>query len=372
MRVFDYVIVGAGFAGSVMAERLASDGGKSVLLVDRRNHVGGNAYDYYDDAGVLVHKYGPHVFHTNSERVFRYLSRFTTWRPYVHRVLAHVDGRLLPFPINLDTVNALYGTALNESELEAYFASVAEPVSAIRNSEQAIVSRVGRDLYEKFFRHYTKKQWGCEAAELDASVIARIPVRTDRDDRYFTDRYQVMPSNGYTAMFTRMLSHSNIVTVLNADFRDVRRAVRYDNVIYTGAIDEYFDQRYGQLPYRSLKFVHRTLPQPVFQPVAVVNYPQDRDYTRVTEYKHLTGQHHAMTSITYEYPQDAREPYYPVPRAENAQLYKRYRELAAMTANVHFVGRLATYQYYNMDQVVAQALCTYAKISEAHDEAKAV
>jgi UDP-galactopyranose mutase len=360
--MFDYLVVGAGFAGSVMAERLAADADRKVLLIDKRTHIGGNAYDHYDDAGVLVHRYGPHIFHTNSKDVFEYLSRFTEWRPYQHRVRAWVDGQLVPIPINLDTVNTLYGLNLTSFELTKFFESVAEPRAEIRTSEDVIVSKVGRELYEKFFRSYTRKQWDCDPSELDASVTARVPVRTNRDDRYFTDVYQAMPRHGMTRMFERMLSHPNIKVLLNADYREIRSAIPHREVIFTGPIDEFFDYRFGRLPYRSLHFEFDTLNVAQAQPVAVVNYPNENPYTRVTEFKHLTGQEHPKTTLVYEYPRASGDPYYPVQRPENAELYRRYQALAARTAGVHFVGRLATYRYYNMDQVTAQALTLYAKL----------
>jgi UDP-galactopyranose mutase len=362
--VFDWLIVGAGFAGSVLAERLASQRNEKVLVIDRRPHIGGNAYDRHDEAGLLIHQYGPHIFHTNSQAIFDHLSQFTKWRFYEHRVLAEVDGKLLPIPINLDTVNRLYGLALTSEELESFFAARAEPVAAIRTSEDVVVSRVGRDLYEKFFRGYTRKQWGVDPSELDRAVTARVPTRTNRDDRYFTDTFQYMPLHGYTRMFERMLSHPNIKIMLQTDYREIRNVVPFRRIVYTGPIDEFFDLRFGRLPYRSLRFRHVTLDECWHQPVAVVNYPQTHDYTRVTEYKHLTGQQHPKTSLTYEYPQDEGDPYYPVPRAENQELYKRYEQLAAATPEVHFVGRLATYRYYNMDQVVGQALATFARIEK--------
>ena len=363
--IFDYVIVGAGFAGSVLAERLARDSNKRVLLVDRRPHVGGNAYDHYDEHGLLVHKYGPHIFHTNSRDVFNYLSRFTEWRPYQHRVQAWVDGQLLPIPINLDTVNRLYGMSLTSFELSAFFESVAEPCAKIRTSEDVIVSKVGRELYEKFFRNYTRKQWGMDPSELDAQVTARIPVRTNRDDRYFSDTYQAMPKHGFTRMFENMLAHHNIHILLNTDYRDIEGMIPYDQMIFTGPIDEFFDYRFGKLPYRSLSFRFETHDEPTRQPVAVINYPNDQPYTRVTEFKHVTGQVHPKTSLVYEFPCDEGDPYYPVPRPENMEIYKKYEQLAKQTTGVWFVGRLATYKYYNMDQVTAQALSVYKKITAA-------
>lgn len=358
---YDWLVVGAGFAGSVLAERLASERGERVLVIDRRPHIAGNAYDHLDAAGLLIHRYGPHIFHTNSRAVFEHLSRFTGWRPYQHRVLGRVDGRLVPIPINLDTINTLYGLDLGPDELEAWFAARAEPVDVVRTSEDVVVSKVGRELYETFFRGYTRKQWGLDPSELDKSVTARVPVRTDRDDRYFTDEFQFMPAEGYTRMFERMLDHPNITVRTGVEYGAIRHGVAA-RLVWTGPVDEFFDCRFGRLPYRSLRFVHETLGQERFQPVGTVNYPQSEAYTRISEYKHLTGQAHPQTSITYEYPEAEGDPYYPVPRPENQALYKRYEALADATADTWFVGRLATYRYYNMDQVVAQALATFKRI----------
>lgn len=362
--MFDYLVVGAGFAGSVLAERLANDWDKKVLVVDRRPHVAGNAYDCHDDAGILVHKYGPHIFHTNSREVFDYLGRFTEWRPYQHRVLASVDGQLVPIPINLDTINTLYGTNMSAAELEAFFEKVAEKRHPVRTSEDVVVNKVGRELYEKFFRGYTRKQWGMDPSELNSSVTARVPTRTNRDARYFTDTYQAMPLRGYTRMFERMLDHPNIHVMLNTDYRSVIGMIPFREMIYSGPVDEFFEFKLGKLPYRSLRFSHETLQQTQFQPVGTVNYPNENAYTRISEFKHLTGQRHEYTSIVYEYPQAEGDPYYPVPKPENDELYAKYKSLADATANVHFVGRLATYKYYNMDQVVAQALTLYKKLRE--------
>jgi UDP-galactopyranose mutase len=362
IQPFDYLIVGAGFAGSVLAERLAAGSGKKVLIIDRRPHIGGNAYDYHNEDGILIHKYGPHIFHTNSHEVFNYLSKFTEWRPYQHRVLASVDGQLLPLPINLDTINRLYGLNLNAFELKEFFQKVAEPREKIVTSEDVVVSKVGRELYEKFFRNYTRKQWDLDPSELDASVTSRVPIRYTRDDRYFSDIYQVMPQQGYTRMFERMLDHPNIKIMLNTDYQEVVNMISYRELIFTGPVDEYFGFLYGKLPYRSLQFQFQTLNEELHQPVAVINYPNEYPYTRVTEFKHLTGQKHSKTTLVYEYPTQDGDPYYPIPRPENAQLYARYQALAAQKQGVHFAGRLATYKYYNMDQVVAQALTLYSKI----------
>jgi UDP-galactopyranose mutase len=360
--MFDYLIVGAGFAGSVLAERLANGSNKKVLICDRRPHIAGNAYDYYNDAGILVHKYGPHIFHTNSKDVFDYLGRFTEWREYQHRVLACVDGMLLPIPINLDTINKLYGLNLTAFEVEDFFRKIAEPREEIKTSEDVVVSKVGRELYEKFFRNYTRKQWGLDPSELDASVTARVPTRTNRDDRYFTDMYQAMPKHGFTRMFENLLDSSNIKIMLNTDYREIVNHIPFREMIYTGPIDSFFDYRYGKLPYRSLEFKHETHDVEVFQPAPVINYPNEQAYTRVTEFKYLTGQEHRKTSIVYEFPQAEGDPYYPVPRRENTELYAKYKALADARPDVHFVGRLATYRYYNMDQIVAQALTEYGKI----------
>ena len=361
--MFDYLVVGAGFAGATIAERLAVQSGKKVLICDKRPHIGGNAYDHYDEAGILVHKYGPHIFHTNAREVFDYLTRFTDWRPYQHRVLAWVDGQLLPIPINLNTVNRMYGTNYTSFQLEEFFKSIAVPVQRVRTSEDVIVSKVGRELYEKFFRNYTRKQWDLDPSELDASVTSRVPVRTNRDDRYFTDTYQAMPLHGYTRMFERMLSHPNIKILLNADYRELLGVVPFAELIFTGPIDEFFDYRFGKLPYRSLEFRFETKSVAVAQEAPVINYPNENAYTRVTEFKYLTGQEHPKTTLVYEYARAEGDPYYPVPQPQNAALYKQYQELAMQTTGVHFLGRLGTYKYYNMDQVVAQALTLYAKLS---------
>ncbi len=363
--MFDYLIVGAGFAGSVLAERLARGSNKKILICDKRPHIGGNAYDHYNEAGILVHKYGPHIFHTNSREVFEYLSRFTEWRPYQHRVRASVDGQIVPIPINLDTINLLYGLNLTSFEVEDFFKRVAEPREQIKTSEDVVVSSVGRELYEKFFKNYTRKQWGLDPSELDASVTSRVPTRTNRDDRYFTDTYQAMPLHGYTKMFEKMLDHPNIKVLLNCDYREIKTDIPYREMIYTGAVDSFFEYRYGKLPYRSLEFKHETHDVSVFQTAPVINYPNEHLYTRVTEFKYLTGQEHPKTSIVYEFPQAEGDAYYPVPRKENADLYARYKALSDATPHVHFVGRLATYKYYNMDQIVAQALTVYAKMVSA-------
>ena len=359
---YDALVVGAGFAGSVLAERLAAGSGKRVLVIDKRPHIAGNAFDHHDAAGIMVHRYGPHIFHTNSDEVFAYLSRFTRWRPYEHRVLASVADKLVPIPINRTTLNTLYGLDLHdEAAAAAFLAARAEP-REIRTSEDVVVAAVGQELYETFFRGYTRKQWGLDPSELDKAVTARVPTRTDTDDRYFTDRHQAMPLHGYTAMFEAMLDHPNITVQTGVDFADCD--VRADHTVFTGPVDEYFGHRFGPLPYRSLEFRHETHDVARYQPVAVVNYPSpDTPFTRITEYKHLTGQQSPRTSISHEIPRGEGDPYYPVPRPENQALYRRYAALADALPDVSFVGRLATYRYYNMDQVVGQALATYRRLA---------
>jgi len=356
------LIVGAGYAGSVTARELA-DAGWRVRVVDKRPHIAGNAYDEPDAHGVLVHRYGPHIFHTNGERIFQWLSRFTEWRPYEHRVRGVVGGKRYPFPINRDTLNRLYGLDLDEAGAAAFFERVREPRDPVLTSEDVVLNSVGRDLYEKFFLNYTRKQWGLEPSQLKAGVAARIPVRTNSDDRYFTDTFQAMPLHGYTRMFENILDHPNITVETGVDFADVDDRAGYDHVVYTGPIDAYFGHRFGALPYRSLHFEHEHLPDTgFFQETGTVNYPNDHAYTRITEFKHLTGQEHSGTSIVREYPRADGDPYYPVPREENEALYKRYEELARSEANVTFVGRLAQYRYYNMDQVVGAALAAAKRL----------
>jgi UDP-galactopyranose mutase len=364
--MFDYLIVGAGFAGAVLAERLANVAGKKVLIVDKRNHIAGNTYDYYDRNGILVHKYGPHIFHTNSKEVYDHLGRFTSWRPYEHRVLASVDGMLLPLPINLNTINQLYGLQLSSHEVDQFLAERAENKNQVLTSEDVVLNRIGRELYEKFFRGYTKKQWGLDPSELDASVAGRIPTRNNRDNRYFTDTYQAMPMHGYTRLFENMLSHPNIKIMLNTDYKEIEDIIPFKSMIYTGPIDHYFDYCFGKLPYRSIEFAFETYETNVYQSTGTINYPNEQPFTRVTEFKYLTGQHHSKTTVVFEYPKADGDPYYPVPRKENAALYDKYRLLTKDLPNVYFTGRLATYKYYNMDQVVAQSLTLFKKLISAN------
>ncbi len=367
---FDYLIVGAGFAGSVLAERLASQRGQTSLIVEKRAHIGGNAYDKYDDAGVLIHNYGPHYFRTNSERIVTYLSQFTEWHPIDYKILSWSDGRYWQFPINLNTFEQLIGHPSTSEEMEATLAKWRIPIAEPKNSEEVIVSQVGHELYEKFFKNYTRKQWQRDPKDLDPSVCGRIPIRTNRDDRYLSDKFQALPAAGYTRMFERMLAHPKIRILLKTDYREVLPHVKFRHMIYTGPIDEYFDGCFGPLPYRSLRFEPETLQQEYFQPVMQVNYPNDHDFTRIVEIKHATGQKIPVTTIVREYPQDygpSREPYYPIPAPDAKALYDQYAARAALEKNVSFVGRLATYRYYNMDQIVGMALGEFEKLRDFDD-----
>ena len=362
MDRFDYLIIGAGFSGSVIAERLASQLNKKVLVVEKRAHIGGNAYDFYNEDGILLHKYGPHIFHTNYNDVWQYLSQFTAWNGYQHRVLAHVDGKEVPIPINLTTVNTLFGKNFTEKELKGYFESVKVKVTPIKNSRDVIVSQVGEFFYEKFFRNYTFKQWGMYPEELSPEVTRRIPTYLNEEDRYFTDTYQGLPVGGYTLIFDRMLSHPNIRILLNTDYKSIINDVQFDRLIYTGPIDYFFDYTFGKLPYRSLRFESETLSREYFQDVAIVNYPNDHEFTRITEFKHMTLQKHPKTTIFREYPSVQGEPYYPIPVKDALALAAQYQEQTASLQSVFFIGRLAEYRYYNMDQVVKRALDVFEAI----------
>lgn len=362
MNQYDYLIVGAGFSGAVLAERLASQLDKKVLLVEKRAHTGGNAYDYHNKDGILVHKYGPHIFHTKYEEVWQYLSQFTQWNGYQHRVLAHVDGKNVPIPINLTTVNTLLNRSFTEEELKDYFESVRLKLSSINNSRDVIVSQVGDFFYEKFFKNYTFKQWGVYPEKLLPEVTKRIPVRYNTDDKYFSDKYQGLPLEGYSVLFDRMLSHNNITIVLNTDYKKIAEQVEFDRLICTGPIDYFFDYRFGKLPYRSLRFDPETLDREYFQEGAVINYPNDNKFIRITEFKHMTLQKHPKTTIFREYPIEDGEPYYPMPMADAMGLYEKYRKEALKLRSVYFLGRLGEYKYYNMDRVVKRALDVFKDI----------
>ncbi len=376
----DIVIVGAGFAGLTIAERLCSELNAQCLVIDKRQHIGGNAYDYYDENGVLIHKYGPHYFRTNSPKIKDYLSRFTEWQPVEYQILSYTDGRYWNFPINLNTFEQFLGRESTTEEMEAWIEKNRIPIENPSNSEEVIVSQVGWELYEKFFKGYTIKQWRRHPKELDASVCGRIPIRTNRDDRYLREEFQAIPKAGYTKMFEKMIAAcgSNLRILLNTDYKDVIPHLQYDHLVYTGPIDEYYNFCFGRLPYRSLRFENETIaPEDLkaresisgkegfWQPAMQVNYPNDEDYTRIVEIKHATGQLCRNTTIVREYPDDygpGKEPYYPIPAPDANALYKQYEELSENEPNVSFIGRLATYKYYNMDQVVGMALTAFEKL----------
>lgn len=370
---FDWLIVGAGYAGSVMAERIASVRNQSVLLIDRRAHIAGNAYDALDEHGVLIHRYGPHVFHTNSLRVWEYLSQFTEWRPYQHRALGLVEGQLIPVPFNLQSLRQLWppeaAAALQARLIAEYGMDVKVPILRMLEHPDPEIQHLARFIYDNVFAGYTRKQWDLEPEQLDPSVMARVPVHVSEDDRYFQDRFQALPRDGYTAMFQRMLSHPNIQVRLNTDYRRLPAGLEWRRMIYTGPVDEFFGHRHGRLPYRSLRFEFPHHPVDRHQPCGQVNYPNTEVFTRVSEFKHMTGQEVAGTTLAVEYPQPhepgRNEPYYPVPRPESAAIYEKYQaEVAALAGSTIFVGRLADYRYYNMDQVVARALKVFADTIE--------
>jgi UDP-galactopyranose mutase len=361
----DWLIAGAGFTGCTLAERIATELNQRVLLIDRRPHIGGNAYDVYNEHGVLVHKYGPHIFHTNSVKVWEYLSRFTSWRPYYHHVLAVIEGRKVPVPFNLESLYALmpprFAAKLEDKLLEHYGLGAKVPILKMREHADPDLQFLAKYVYDHVFHGYTVKQWELTPEQLDPLVTGRVPVHVSRDCRYFQDAYQAMPPDGYTALFGRMLNHPNIQILLQADWRSLEGQVRFNRMIYTGAVDEYFSNLHGPLPYRSLRFENTTVDQEWFQEVGTVNYPNEYAFTRITEQKYLTGQKLPKSTIITEYPQrhvpGETEAYYPIPRPDNREQYNLYlKELEKLNGTVIFAGRLADYKYYNMDQAVARAL----------------
>jgi UDP-galactopyranose mutase len=338
---------------------------KKVLLVEQRNHIGGNCYDCYNNDGIIIQKYGPHIFHTTSKEVWDYLSQFTEWNGYVHRVIANVNGMEVYLPINIETMEKLYGYRFTPDELQAYFEKKRLKLNNIENSRDVVVSQVGEELYELFFKNYTKKQWGVYPDELDAQVTKRLPVRFNRDTRYFADRYQGIPKHGFARLFENMLDHKNIRILLNTDYKYIIDEISYEQLIYTGPIDYFFDYKYGPLPYRSLEFKLETIDTEKYQNAAVVNYPNDHDFTRITEFKQFYIQKHHKTTICYEYSKEVGEPYYPIPNKTCLSIYERYKADAGLLKHVYFLGRLAQYRYYNMDQVVETALRFYNNQDQA-------
>ena len=375
----DVLVVGAGFSGLVIAERLTTQLGLRCIVIDARDHVGGNAHDEYDRAGVLVHRHGPHYFRTNSPKVRDYLSQFTAWHPVDYKVLSYTDGRYWSFPINLRTFEQLIGRDSTSEEFEAYLAERRVAIEHPTNSEEVIVSQVGWELYEKFFLGYTLKQWNRHPRELDASVCGRIPIRTSRDDRYLREDFQALPRDGYHQLFARMIAAMPATRVmLGVRYIEIDRDVTRRWTVYTGRIDELFDECYGALPYRSLRFEAESFDAEAlrdrqaiagtagfWQPAMQVNYPGAEPFTRIVEIKHATGQQCDATTIVREFPREmsaGAEPYYPVPSADAKRAYQKYADRAAMVSRTSFIGRLATYRYYNMDQVVAMALAEFERL----------
>lgn len=364
------MIVGAGYAGCVLAERIATQLDKRVLIVEKRSHIAGNAYDYFDEHGNLVHKYGPHIFHTKNKNAWDYLSQFTRWLPYYHHVLAVIDGKKVPVPFNLNSIYQLFSPSfagkMENALLEKFGWGKKIPILKLRETKDETLKFLANFIYENVFYGYTLKQWGMKPEELDYSVTSRIPVFISRDNRYFQDSFQGIPTRGYTQMFKEMIAHPNIHLLLNSDFKLVRDMISFDKMIYTGTIDYFFDYMHGRLPYRSLKFDFANYDIERFQEVAQVNYPNNHNYTRITEFNHFNGRRDSNTTVAYEYPESydeaVNEPYYPIPEDSNHELYKKYAtEAKKLDGKVFFVGRLAEYKYYNMDEIVSAALMLFRK-----------
>lgn len=363
---FDWVIIGAGFSGCVLAEQIANRMNQKVLIIEKRDHIGGNAYDCYDEYGILIHQYGPHLFHTNSKKVWHYLTQFTDWTCYQHHVLAVIDGKTVPVPFNLNSLRSLFTTQyaeqLEEMLTKQYGFGKKVPILELMDVAGEELKELAEYIYKNVFYGYTVKQWGMKPDELDRSVMARVPIHISRDDRYFQDQYQGIPKLGYTSMFKKMISHPNIKVLLKTKYEEVKEYFHSTKMIYTGPIDAYFGYKYGKLPYRSLSFTsHHFTDRDSYQQVAQVNYPNNYDFTRITEYKKITGQKIPGTTIMTEeagpYLSSKNDPYYPIPRKENNELYTKYKlEADKIKETTLFVGRLAEYKYYNMDQIVARAL----------------
>ncbi|KGR90097.1 UDP-galactopyranose mutase [Ureibacillus massiliensis 4400831 = CIP 108448 = CCUG 49529] len=377
--MYNYVIVGAGFAGAVMAERIANELNEKVLVIEKRNHIGGNAFDCYDDQGVLIHQYGPHIFHTRNKDVWDYLSQFTEWYLYHHEVLGVLDGNRVPIPFNLNTLHTVFPPSLagklEEKLISSFGYNVKVPILKLRETDDDDLQFLADYIYEKIFLHYTVKQWGVKPEDLDPAVTGRVPVYISRDNRYFQDRYQGMPKKGYTKLFENLFANKNIHVMLNTDYHDVLTFNSENGstelfgqpfngkLIYSGKVDELFNYEFGELPYRSLRFEFESLQQNEYQAVGTVNYPNDYDFTRITEFKHLTGQDVANTTIVKEFPQSYEKdvpgkdiPYYPIQNDDNQEKYSLYKNKAKQFDNLILLGRLAEYRYYDMDAVVAMAL----------------
>ncbi|NQV18627.1 MAG: UDP-galactopyranose mutase [Armatimonadetes bacterium] len=382
--MYDFIVVGAGFAGSVVAERIANLLDKRVLIIEKRNHIGGNCFDYFNESGILIHKYGPHIFHTIYKDVWNYLSNFTSWIDYKHKVLVLINEKKVPIPFNLNTLYKLFPEPVArkiETKLQKKIGEDKKiSILKLKKSDDKDLKLLGDFVYDKVFKNYSLKQWGRGLDELEPAVVERVPVFISRDDRYFQDRFQGIPKHGYTKIFKKMLSHPNIEIKLNTDFKDVlnidfqkgkiffKEEEFAGKMIFTGEPDELFNYRFGKLPYRSLKFVFKTIEKEFFQEAAVINYPNDFDYTRITEYKHLTRQKSKFTTFSEEYPQDYDKtvsrkdvPFYPIPYKSNHELYEKYRKLTLKFKNILLLGRLAEYKYLNMDLVIKSALKLFAE-----------
>lgn len=361
------LVVGCGISGCTIAERYANIGVK-VEIIEQRNHIGGNCYDFNNDIGIRVSKYGPHYFRTNDEDVWEYVQKFSKWTPFEARCLSHVDGKKVPIPVNIDTINILFNTHIkNEEEMKQWLEKEAEDIPEPKNSEESALKRLGKRLYEKMFKYYTKKQWDKEPKDLAAEVMDRIPVRFNHDDRYFTDKYQMYPVNGYTELFKNMIDHQNIKLKLNTKWEDVKKySDEYDKIFFTGKIDSYFEEELGKLEYRSLRFEEENIDKEFFQDTVQENYPdKDIPFTRIVEIKYQTKQKNSKTTIIREYPTWEGEPFYPVPTKENKVLYSKYQTKAdelKSNGKVYFVGRLANYKYFNMDQAFKNALDLFNSI----------
>lgn len=369
MARWDWLIVGAGFTGAVLAERIASELDQSVLLIDRRDHVAGNAFDTWED-GVLLHRYGPHIFHTNSRKVWSYLSRFTSWRPYFHHVLGMVDGRHVPVPFNLNSVYSVFPPRMADQLCDALIARYGYgrkvPILKLRSEQHTDLHFLADYVYTKIFENYTLKQWGLRPEDLSPSVTSRVPIIVSRDDRYFQDFYQAMPEDGYTALFNRMLEHPRISVELNVEYSEVAEASCIERTIFTGPIDEFFQYQHGALPYRSLRFETRCVPRSRGLPVGTINFPNEFDFTRITDHRHLNGAPDSPPWLVTEFPEPycvgLNEPYYPIPTEQSATLLQLYLSEAVMLdGRVFFAGRLGDYAYYNMDQACGRALSLFEK-----------
>ncbi len=353
---FDAVVVGAGFAGSVAA-RILAEKGKRVLIIEKLNHLAGHCHDFKNEYGIMIHTYGPHIFHTNHKDVWDFLNQFTVFYFYQHKVLSYVEGNYIPFPINFDTIKSVLGVDVSARDIDAFFkievsnSKFNDPPETFRD---VVVSQVGERLYDLFYKNYTLKQWEKDPEELSIELAKRIPIRRNRDPRYFSDRYQGIPKIGYTKMIEKILEHKNISLLLNADYFDFKTEIQANITVYTGELDRYFNYKYGKLEYRSLKLEFKSVEQEWYQPSAVVNYPNDYDWTRITEFKHMTGDVSNKTTLCFEYPKSEGEPYYVVMNERNINLHKKYLDDVQKAQNVIFVGRLAQYKYFNMDQVIKE------------------